>query len=298
VKIKSALLGAITAAAIYLGFLLIISVGPMSKPVPPLGMDSPGEQPLSEELSPSITFTELSAFLDETPGTYGLYIQNLSSEEKFEYNVTNSYWAASLYKIFVGGAVYDLISQDKLSKNYVYNYEPGDYQDGTGKIQLENTGTAYTVDELLDLLLKNSDNIAQNILTRNIGRNTVIDYYENVTPYTDGRMFIDQTSTPERIARSLVNIYRTDSWSRSLKREFFMRMVDTEFEDFIPAGLPEDMIFAHKIGISPDALHHDCGVAFSGDFENPTVVCLMSNSTTEDFVSASKKVGEFVSSFY
>ncbi len=244
------------------------------------------------------SFEDLTEYMDTVPGNFGLYIYHLPSGLEYAYQPDTVFFAASLYKIVVGGAVYDMISSNKISLSYTYSYEPSDYADGAGVIREGDYGETYTLDELLDYLLKYSDNVAQNILIRNISREKVVDFYNYLSP-EGGTMFVDQTSTPRRISNLLVSIYNNKNWSRDLRRDFFVRMIDTEFETRIPPALSSGLIFSHKIGNWPEDTWHDCGIVFDSSFDNPTVVCLMSTGATfENFVDVSRSVGSFINDFY
>ena len=297
--LKPIISGIVIASIIF--FIIIFIKGSPSRNifqfVSPISEDSQSLSEVSGVLDAENTsFDTLVSFIKSIPGDYGLYIKNLSTKQEYKYKSDSIFWAASLYKIVVGGAVYDLINQDKLSLNYVYVYESVDYQDGTGLIQNDPVGTTYTVDELLDLLFKHSDNIAQNILVRNISLAKVGEFYGEICPEY-GTMMEDQTTSPERIAGLLINLYNNSSWPRQMRREFFTRMIGTEFDDRISVGLSDDLIFAHKIGNLPDELWHDCGIVFDANFENPVAVCLMSSSTGfDDFVGVSKEVARFINS--
>ena len=188
-----------------------------------------------------------------------------------------------------------------LSLNYIYTYELEDYSDGSGVLQNYKVGSSYLIEDLLDYLLKYSDNVAQNILVRNIGVEKVADFYKKYSDFSEfGTFSKDLFTTPEEVSNILYNIYQKDGWSKELRREFFARMTNTQFEDRIAQSLSEGLTFSHKIGSAPQYNSwHDCGVVFTEDFTHPNLVCLMSKDTTyDDFLDVSHAVGSFINSRY
>lgn len=300
-QVKSVILGIFVA--LFIGTVLIFTLNFFSSQsssgkVSPFVSEVESVEEVTNSNPKSITEEDLINKLQEYPGTYGLYINDLESKTEISYNEKTTFHGASLYKILVAGAVYDLVNEDKLSMNYVYTYEPADYSDGTGVLQNYKPGSSYPVDELLDYLLKNSDNVAQNILMRNISWEEVNNFYLKYSPL-EGTFATNMYTTPEEVGLILENIYKNTSWGKSLKRDFFDRMVETQFEDRISLGISPGLTFSHKIGIAPlYASWHDCGILFGEDFSHPKVVCLMSKNTNFDqFKDFSFTLGQFLSTW-
>jgi hypothetical protein len=158
------------------------------------------------------------------------------------------------------------------------------------------------VDDLLDYLLKHSDNIAQNIFTRNIRWDEIDAFYEEYSEQTPSisSFSANNYTNPKEVSKILLNIYRSDTLSKELRRDFFTRMTNTKFEDRISQELSSSLIFAHKVGNAPQYNGwHDCGIVFNSDFTDPVVVCLMSKNTTyEEFIDSSKAIASFLNQLY
>ncbi len=312
--IKPALLGAISALFIGVSFILITRFfhRPFSRGENKKTWDitqnsietqNAGEESFfSAESTPKanrITFEDLIGQIQAKNGIYSLYIKDLTSGKIYEYNPEELIYGASLYKILVGATVYDLISQDKLSLNYEYTYEKRDFYGGTGVIQTQPVGTQYSIEELLDYLFKDSDNIAQNILVRNIGDDAILKFYSEISDAsaTTNQFFVSGKTTAKEVAHILLNIYKTNKWSRQNKKSFFNHMIGTSFDDRISAGLDSSLLFAHKIGNWPDSSYHDCGIVFDNTYSNPVVVCLMTKQIDfNDFMEISRQTGYFINS--
>jgi len=257
---------------------------------------------LTETLEIKINnFNDLQSYISRKSGFFAIYVKDLTTQQEYKINSDKRLYGASLYKILVAGAIYEALANDLLSLNYIYMYKLEDYSDGSGVLQNYKVGSSYSIDELLDYLLKHSDNIAQNILVRNIGVEKVTDFYKKYSDFSESGTFSkDLFVTPEEISNIFYNIYKSEGWSKELRREFFARMTDTQFEDRIAKLLSEDLTFSHKIGNFPKSgSWHDCGVVFAKGFMHPTLVCLMSKDTIyEDFLDVSHAVGNFINSKY
>jgi len=246
-------------------------------------------------------FEETLALIPQKKGVYGLYIKDLTLEKEFSINPTGNFYGASLYKILVGGAVYELISQGKLSLNYEYIYTADDVTDGTGSIKNQAIGTKYSVDELLNYLFRDSDNIAQNILTRNIGEKEIFDFYEKYTnSQASPRKFYPTGETsPKEVSEIFINLFNNETWPKTLRKDFFNRLSATSFDDRISLGLESSRIFAHKIGTFSNGIFHDCGIVFDSKYSYPIVVCLMSKQADlNEFLEVAKSTGSFVNSLF
>jgi hypothetical protein len=314
-QLKPALFGVLTGLFIGVFFIFVIKPTP-SKSAPKIEtsvlensknenipqestLGTTTESPAKQEQPASTSFTQLADLIKSKKGIYSLYIEDLTTEKTFEYNSDQIIYGASLYKLLVGGAVYDLISQNKLSLNYEYTYEGQDFTGGTGVIQTQSVGSAYSVKELLNYLFKDSDNIAQNILVRNITEGAVSDFYKKIVDSntSTGQFYGSGKTTATEVAHILINLHKLEDWTRPLKKAFFDYMIDTEFDDRISSGLDDSLIFSHKIGSWPDSSWHDCGIVFDDTYSNPVVVCLMSKQVDySDFLEVSKQTGYFINS--
>ena len=257
---------------------------------------------LTETLEIKINdFDDLQSYISRKAGFFAIYIKDLTTQQEYKINSDQRLYGASLYKILVAGTVYEDLANDLLSLNYIYVYEPDDYSDGSGVLQNYKVGSSCSIDALLDYLLKYSDNIAQNILVRNIGVEKIANFYKKYSDFSESGTFSkDIFTTPEEVSDIFYNIYENDKWSKELRREFFTRMTNTRFEDRIAESLSKDLTFSHKIGSAPlSGSWHDCGVVFAKGFTRPTLVCLMSKNTAyEDFLDVSHAVGNFINSKY
>lgn len=233
-------------------------------------------------------FSKLVEKFKDFPGEYGLYVKDLATETTYEYQAKEIFYGASLYKIPVAVAVLKEIDAGNLTYEYKFEYKNVDVASGTGTIIYDALNSRYTVRELLEKLLKDSDNVAQNILIRNIGKSKVIALDPNL--FDAGNH-----TTPYKLAVFLESLSEGKVLKRDTIAELMEIMSETAFDDRIYPGLSKHLTFSHKIGNwGESGSWHDCGIVAGGS--QRVVVCLMSKNTSfEDFVSVAKNTGNFVS---
>lgn len=147
-------------------------------------------------------------------------------------------------------------------------------------------GDSYTLQELLERTLILSDNVAFNLLVEVIPT----EFLKKV--HTDLNLAFPSETTPDDFitVHSYSTIFRVLYNSSYLSRansEYLLRVLaDSTFEQGLRAGLPQEMVVAHKFGIKQAAAGaqsqlHDCGVIYYD--ERPYILCVMTrgNNITE-----------------
>jgi beta-lactamase class A len=232
------------------------------------------------------SFEDIQALLKRTPGTYSLYIKNLSTNVVESYNPDLFYNAASVFKVFVGVSVMKNVEQKNINLDYYFKITPEDYEGGTGILQYEDVGDTYPVSELLSLAMKKSDNVAQNILIRAIEKKYI----------PDSTFTLENESSARKIGVFLENFYKNKYTSKTSRDYLLDLMKETDFDDRINLGLSNNLEFAHKIGNWPSTRSwHDCGIVMKEN--KAVVVCLLSRDTAfDDYTVVASAVGKFIES--
>lgn len=99
----------------------------------------------------------------------GVYYYNLITKEEYTLNGDIYFNAASLAKVAQAMEVLDLAQEGIVNIDEVLVYEESDYAEGTGILQQQEKIEPMTVLEAIELSIVYSDNIAYNMLKRNIG---------------------------------------------------------------------------------------------------------------------------------
>ncbi len=161
------------------------------------------------------------------------------------------------------------------------------------KIQtILESGKAYTVEELIKLMITQSDNQASSLLSHNINTNEYHKIFAEI-----GINPIDTSNTENFMTvKDFVAFFRTLYNSTYLNRKMSEKALEllsqTTFTKGITAGVPQNVTVAHKFGeraYDHDATKqlHDCGLVYYPN--HPYILCVMTRGS--DFDSLSQVIG-------
>lgn len=235
-------------------------------------------------------FAELEEKVKTYRGSYGIYIKNLESSKTVSINPNKGFFGASVYKVPVAVTVLKAVESGRINFSTKVEYTPQYFEGGSGSIQNSGFGSKYSVLTLLNKLLKDSDNIAQNMLFSLVPESEINIAFNQLV--NQGHYPLSNYGTAKEVGIMLEEIYNFNYLSPENTELLFRILSETAFDDRIHKGLSEDFVFSHKIGNwHYTGTWHDCGIIFGN---SPVVVCVMSENTTyEEFVEVSKLVGEF-----
>ncbi|MGL4948997.1 MAG: serine hydrolase, partial [Anaeroplasmataceae bacterium] len=111
----------------------------------------------------------IRVYLNNDINNVGLIYYDIESKENISINADKEFVAASTYKLTLNLLTYHLASIGELDLSELVEFTPEDYVDGTGILYYLDTIGPYTIQELLDLSLIYSDNIAADMLSRILG---------------------------------------------------------------------------------------------------------------------------------
>lgn len=237
----------------------------------------------------SFIVKQLNEYLKTLKGNYGIYYYNLISGDSFGINDTAEFPAASTIKLPLNLYLYRKIADGTINPGSLLKYEKQDYEEGTGKIQYKQLNSQFSIKELSQLSIEESDNIAANILFRYLGKNNVknfmsqcgakiVEYENNMTCAADMGLYMRLT-------------YDFCRYNAGVAMELLVNLTNTQFNDRIPAGVSKSIKVAHKIGTLSNVIN-DVGIIFT---DKPYVLSVLSNNVTEkDAVSAIKTISEMV----
>lgn len=238
--------------------------------------------------------TALKEYILNKQGTYSFYIKNLSSQHETSLNENLEYYAASLYKVPLAITVLDKIENSEITLDQQVELLPEHIEEGSGTIQNETVGAKFSVETLLSRLLKESDNVAQNMLFSIVPEIEIAKIYS--AEISRGEFPHQNIGTPKEIAKVFEDLYNQKYLDKNNTDLIISTMVNTSFDDRVHLGISPDVSFAHKIGNWPEeGSWHDCGVIFN---DKAAVICIMSKDTSfEDFADVATKIGSYVEEY-
>lgn len=151
-------------------------------------------------------------------------------------------------------------------------------------------GKTYSIDELLSLMIVDSDNRALNVLMNYVDTKILQQSFSDL-----GLTFPEEDApyriSPRTYSRFLRILYNATYLTPESSQKALFLLSKAAFTSGIRAGVPEDIAVAHKFGeasvilddgITGHALH-DCGMVYA---EHPYALCIMTTGKRVDELSS------------
>lgn len=227
-------------------------------------------------------------------GEAGIVIKDLRFNWEISYNKDRLFPSASLAKIPIMAACFLASEEGKIKLDRQVILKSSDKFPGSGILKDIRPGVTFTVEELIGLMVYDSDNTATNILTNMVG----IDYLNSVfnslglkntnlsrrvADFSLRNRGIENYTTAQDIALLLEQIYRRSLISKDLSERCLRVLKLQRVNDRIPKYLPADITVAHKTGLERSVCH-DAGIVFSckGDF----LICVLTKHANPNAVAS------------
>lgn len=202
---------------------------------------------------------KLEQLLRNTQGSYSVYLCDLEKKEELGINEEMVLTAASVNKIPILAALYYLAGKGEIDLEKIIVLQKEDIQDyGTGSIRYASPGTPYSLKTLARLMMEQSDNTASFLL------GTTIIGLERIQKIIDSwglkqTDMVNNKTSAKDMGILLTKMYRGEITNPALTAEMLNFMDKTDFDDRIPAGLPENIKSYHKTGDEIGKIH-DVGI--------------------------------------
>ncbi len=212
-------------------------------------------------------------------GFYGFYFEDLNTGASIGINEKSKFMPMSLFKIPVMMIVLKKVQEGEISfdKKIILNYN--DIDNKFGDLASKGVGYKISVKDLIEIMIKESDNTASMALMNNFIEES--DYIDLI-----GLVGVSPSSENIEISpKQYSNLFRSLYYSTYLRRSFselaLTLLSDTKYNSQLPAGIPDNIEISHKIGISIEAgYYHDCGIVYKPG--NPYLICVMSEGVNQD----------------
>ena len=207
-------------------------------------------------------------------GTYGVSVLELGSGNSFGINQDQWFQAASTFKVPLLADVFQQIQQGKIDPGAVETYTPADYESGTGSIQYTDYGSQWTVAQLYQKMMNQSDNVAKNIFIRMLGLDQISNFITS-----NGSVFdvVNNRTTPASMTNMLRLMYENRIVNPQLTDQMFNLMTGTYNEQELPRFLTGVRV-AHKTGAWTNSVS-DVGIVFLPG--KPYIISVYSDANPE-----------------
>ncbi|MDD5439393.1 MAG: class A beta-lactamase-related serine hydrolase [Candidatus Omnitrophica bacterium] len=206
-------------------------------------------------------------------GTSGIIIKDLDKDWELYHNKTRLFKSASLVKIPIMCAYFYAAAEHKVDLQQKIQLKRSDITSGSGILKGMPIGTSYTLDNLIRIMVTESDNTASNILINNLGFNTLNGYFKKLglkdtnlsrkmMDFKARKRGVENYSSPRDMALLLQKVYDNKLVSPSVSEKVLRLLAGQKINDRIPRRLPKGTVIAHKTGLEQGACH-DVGIVFT-----------------------------------
>lgn len=233
------------------------------------------EEPPKVQKDTKATEDKIRELVKDSKGTYGIYVYNLTDKQSFGLNQDEVFPAASLIKLPVTLALYQKAEKGEIELETKYVLKEADKRTGAGIIQYKPAGTVYTYRKLAELMGQQSDNTAFQVIRSLLGDEEIQKTIDNLG-MSKTSLSKNETS-PMDIGLFFRKFYSQSLLTRNHRDEILDYLTKTAFEDRIPAGVPEEVRVAHKIGNETGSFS-DAGIVFG---KEPFILVILSREALE-----------------
>jgi len=222
------------------------------------------------------TENEIKALVKVLQGSYGVYVYNLTDKQEFGLNQNEIFPAASLMKLPAILTLYQEVEAGRINLETEYLLKAEDKKTGAGVIQYKPVGTKYTYRELVQSMGRYSDNTAFNVVRQLLGDEKI---QATISDLGMMKTSLEKNETSAAdIGLFFRKFYAQSLLTRNHRDEIIDYLTKTASEDRIPAGVPEDVKVAHKIGNETGSFS-DAGIVFG---EEPFILVILSKNALEE----------------
>jgi len=232
---------------------------------------------------------EIESFIKTQSGSWGVFIQDLSTNEYLLINEAR-YSAASLVKIYTMAATYSEIEKGNLEKN----------ADISHRLRLMITESSNEACNYLTIKNGGGNEAAgfdrENEISRAIGcENTERGSYLVELSGRKGPYRHHNYTSPRDCGRMLKAIYNKELISESASEEMLSLLLDQTRRWKIPAGLPEGTVVANKTG-ETDTANSDIAIVFSPGKDY--IICVLGNGNVTYGATTIQKISRMAYNYF
>lgn len=182
----------------------------------------------------------------EEPDTVSVYYEFLNTGANIQINNNVRFYPASLVKIPSALVAMKKVERGEWSLNSRLVLYEQDKDSRYGGLYKQAAGTSFSIEELLKMLLIESDNTAHRMIMRNLSEKE-LDELRNAIGLDD--LFDEkQEVSAKEYSRLFRALYNSSYLDRPGSQQILEWLTQTKFKQSLNAGVPGNTLFAHKIG--------------------------------------------------
>jgi beta-lactamase class A len=213
----------------------------------------------------------------------GMVIKDLEMNWEINCSKDSLIPSASLVKIPIMCAYQYAARDGKINLSDKVELKAYNKTSGSGVLKTFRPGTVFSVDDLIYLMITQSDNTASNMLIDLLGMDTLNAYFKKMglkhtnlsrkmMDFKARKNGIENYTTASDMAYLLEKIYRNKFMNISTSKKCLRLLTSQKIKDRIPKKLPQNTVVAHKTGLE-NGICHDAGIVYAnkGNF----LICVL-----------------------
>ncbi len=239
-------------------------------------------------------------------GEAGVLVEDLRTGWKAGHQPAHPFPAASVVKVAILAACFGAVQQGRMDLSQTVTLRGKDKVLGSGELKAVPNGTVFTVEQLMRLMITQSDNTAANLLVDLLGFDDLNRSFERMglkqtrlsrkmMDFASRRMGVENTTTAEDMALVLRKLYHRELVSPEVSERCLALLKRQAIHDRIPAGLPPEAEVANKTGLERGVCH-DLGIVFApqGDF----LICVLTRHHHKNSRPAKRFIAQLAQRVY
>lgn len=206
-------------------------------------------------------------------GDVAIVIKDLDMNWQIESNREMPIPSASLVKIPIMMAYFYAVEEGKIKLGDTIELKQSDKTDGSGVLKNACPGSKCKIEDLLCLMITQSDNTAANILINRLGLDELSRYFlkfglkntnlsRKMMDFKLRKEGVENYTTAGDMAYLLEELYRGRFVNKDISKKCLALLSEQKINDRIPKKLPVNIMVAHKTGLE-HGVCHDVGIVYT-----------------------------------
>lgn len=228
----------------------------------------------------------LEEHIRQAPGNFSVFIKDINYPHfKVAFSEKERFPAASLIKVPLAAVVLKSVKENKLSLPQKFTIHQKDITAGSGVIKGMSLPLTLSVEELMELMLAQSDNTATNKLISILGLEYINNSFKELglketvlvrkmMDFSKRNKGVENYTTAAELGLIFEQAYRGKLIDETASGYLISLLKKQKFNDRLPLYLAKSLSVAHKTGLE-NGIVHDAGIVFSpkGDY----IICVLTN---------------------
>jgi beta-lactamase class A len=262
---------------------------------PLLECETKNKSPILKSLEIEIKQEIQKKVIETNPNAQmSLYYRDLKNGPWFGINEDNVFSPASLLKVPLMMAYFKYAEKkpDIMKKEITFSVPTLKFDQKIKPQKQIEIGKSYTVLELIEFMIRYSDNEATNLLFQNINRSDLEMIFNDLGVSMPDAYDVNNSISVRDYASFFRIMYNASYLGREVSEKILGLLSEVKYENGLSAGIPKEIVLSHKFGERESLSEkgkvvrqiHDCGIVYHST--RPYLICVMTKGDNVEELSA------------